>query len=320
MSRRLIATALLALAAATPAAAQTRPSQLIVFGDSLVDVGNITATVGGDTFNPRAAGYFPGQFSNGPNYTTLLGRNFYGETPRPSLLGGTNFAFGGARVVSNAAYATGADAIPDLSLQLGFYLGGVGGVADPNALYVINMGGNDIFAVGSGQTGGVDSATYLANVATTIAGSVTTLQAAGARRFLVTGIPQTTTTGFGAQSLLTTALDGLTLAPDTELTRFDYQGFFIGLATNPGAFGVEPLTNPGICRGNRPVVAGSIDCTGYFSFDGIHPTAQVQAALYRTVLGQLGLAAVPEPATWSLMIGGFGLVGAAMRRRVAATV
>ncbi len=30
-------------------------------------------------------------------------------------------------------------------------------------------------------------------------------------------------------------------------------------------------------------------------------------------------AAVPEPASWALMIGGFGLVGAAMRRRVAVT-
>lgn len=30
-------------------------------------------------------------------------------------------------------------------------------------------------------------------------------------------------------------------------------------------------------------------------------------------------AAVPEPASWALMIAGFGLVGAAMRRRVAAT-
>jgi hypothetical protein len=27
--------------------------------------------------------------------------------------------------------------------------------------------------------------------------------------------------------------------------------------------------------------------------------------------------AVPEPATWAMMIGGFGMVGAAMRRRKA---
>ena len=31
------------------------------------------------------------------------------------------------------------------------------------------------------------------------------------------------------------------------------------------------------------------------------------------------VAAVPEPATWAMMIGGFGLVGVALRRRAAVT-
>ena len=35
-----------------------------------------------------------------------------------------------------------------------------------------------------------------------------------------------------------------------------------------------------------------------------------------TYNGTLSLAGVPEPATWAMMIGGFGLVGSSMRRRV----
>lgn len=34
----------------------------------------------------------------------------------------------------------------------------------------------------------------------------------------------------------------------------------------------------------------------------------------------VGIEAIPEPATWAMMIGGFGMVGAAMRRRTRITV
>jgi hypothetical protein len=37
------------------------------------------------------------------------------------------------------------------------------------------------------------------------------------------------------------------------------------------------------------------------------------------IRGQLALTAVPEPASWALMIGGFGLVGSALRQRRALT-
>jgi len=33
------------------------------------------------------------------------------------------------------------------------------------------------------------------------------------------------------------------------------------------------------------------------------------------IIGKLSMPAVPEPASWSLMVGGFGLAGVAMRRR-----
>ena len=60
------------------------------------------------------------------------------------------------------------------------------------------------------------------------------------------------------------------------------------------------------------VVNGEIDCTGFFSFDGTHPTA----AIHRVIAGRVEqILAVPEPATWAMLITGFGLVGVALRRR-----
>jgi outer membrane lipase/esterase len=57
---------------------------------------------------------------------------------------------------------------------------------------------------------------------------------------------------------------------------------------------------------------------GIFSFDGIHPTAAIQAAGYHDMDQRFGLtsfqSAVPEPASWLMMIVGFALSGVALRR------
>ena len=112
MIRSILFAATAAVLARSPAIAK-RPSQLIVFGDSLVDSGNVTAAVGSDIFNPVARGYFPGRFTNGPDYNDLLNQRFFGSFMTPSLLGGTNYAFGGAR------YLDSGDAVPDLAAQCG---------------------------------------------------------------------------------------------------------------------------------------------------------------------------------------------------------
>ena len=108
----------------------------------------------------------------------------------------------------------------------------------------------------------------------------------------------------------------MTLNPDTTLFRFSYLDFFGRLQADPSAFGLpEPLILPdatlpggGTCRGANAQPA----CTGYFSFDGTHPTAAVQKALYNDINRQFALA-VPEPATWAMMILGFALIGGALR-------
>lgn len=53
---------------------------------------------------------------------------------------------------------------------------------------------------------------------------------------------------------------------------------------------------------------------GVLPIGNVHPNA----AGYAAIAAQLVPGAVPEPAPWTMMIGGFGLVGAALRRRRAA--
>ncbi len=304
---------LAAAVVAAPAAAIPAPSAIYVFGDSLVDAGNVDAAVGSDKFNPRALGYAPGRFTNGPDYTDLLSQNLYGRYLTPSLLGGTNFAFGGARIVDVGG------AVPDLALQVGAYYKASNNIADPKALYIINDGGNDVFGLEQGKLGSfTTAAAYTTALLDTLAGTIQSLAAHGATRILVTGIPNVDPTGTALDQLVQARLDAIQPGlGSTLLLRFSYQNFFTQLVANPAAFGVAPFTQTGNCINNRPVYSGSTDCTGYFSFDGIHPTAQVQAALYRQVLTATGLDAVPEPASWALMIAGFGMVGTALRRRSA---
>lgn len=308
----LLAAAAALGAIAAPAAAAPKYDQIVVFGDSLVDAGNVFLATGGfaptNVYNNPSRGYFPGRFTNGPDYTDLLSQKLYHTLSSPSLAGGSNYAFGGATVVANA------DLVPDLQLQLGQY-SALHPLADPNALYIINAGGNDDFALE-----GKDPATVAAaavTLANTLAGAVQALDAAGAGHILVTGIPNTTATGFALETVLQARLDmiqpGLTNA---SLLRFSYQDFFTRLAADPLSFRVPPITEAGACFDSRTPVGGKIDCSGFFSVDGIHPIAPIQAAIFREVVQVAG---VPEPASWALMIGGFGLVGAALRRRQGAT-
>ena len=70
-------------------------ADLVVFGDSLSDAGNFSVATGGALPPPTL--YFHGQFSDGPVWTEPLATALDEPTPLPSLIGGTNYAFNGAR-------------------------------------------------------------------------------------------------------------------------------------------------------------------------------------------------------------------------------
>ncbi len=76
------------------------------------------------------------------------------------------------------------------------------------------------------------------------------------------------------------------------------------------------IMNPYVCNGTNAVVTGldlaSLDAIGWNLTDGVRDKPLYSAStadIYRL------LTAVPEPKTWAMMIGGFALVGASLRRR-----
>lgn len=294
---------------ASPVAAAD-PTNTVIFGDSIVDSGNVAVATGGAV--PSAAqGYFQGRFSNGYHFGDYLNIKLAGVATTASLLGGDNWAWGGSRGVGNAF---GGFPTPGLPQQGADFLANGPRGATPNSLHILNFGGNDVFGLQSGDTGGLSPAQFRALYVSNMVSAVQTLDALGARNILVMGIPNANATGFGLDAQLQAALNGIEPGlTNATLYRFSYFSFYNRLLSDPASYGFTGgIITQSNCLADRPVINGRIDCTGYFSFDGTHFTTQVHRGIARDLVQVLG---VPEPGTWALMIVGFGLTGQALRRR-----
>jgi hypothetical protein len=160
-------------------AANPSYSAIYVFGDSYCDVGNIYFATGGA--QPPAP-YYAGRFSNGPIWVEHVA-SAMGLPMTPSLEGGTDFAFGGAWVTQPQVTPQGT--IPDVPQQVGLYLSLHGGKADPNALYILEGGGNDI--VGN-LSSGISASQLGFEIAAGISEGELLLRRAGARNFLISDL------------------------------------------------------------------------------------------------------------------------------------
>lgn len=310
---------MLALAAMSAPALALPFSNLFVFGDSLIDTGN--ARIGALQLGlpdpaPPGLGYFAGRLSNGPVWVDYLSQDMGFGLLEPRLLGGTNYAVGAARAVPNA------DPAPDLPQQIGRFAGDLAGTpADPNALYILNFGGNDARDILHGEA----DAPNPAAIAPTIAAGVQALNELGARNILVAGIPniglQPEQNGEEAagralslalDAALQAALDELMLAAGTRLFRFDYFSLSDAIEADPAAFGfTQPLD--AFCLA---APGASPACPGFLFFDPLHPTSAAHRLIADAVMAVLK---VPEPATIGLVglgvfAAGFGGFGRRQRR------
>jgi phospholipase/lecithinase/hemolysin len=303
-----------------------------VFGDSLSDNGNLASVFGTNFPNPPS---FNNSFTNGPVAVQLLAESLglsanaalWLTSPTPQ---GTNYAVGGATAAAGVDFP-GTNININLPSQVDAYSAFESGRADPNALYVLMIGGNDVRNAALGAGAGAVTAGVQAELA-----AISTLSGEGAEHFLVVNVPNVglipefteadppnptqvaDATMFSQlyDKELGDGLAGLDLGAGGTLTDFDLYDYNAGLLAKAGELGFTNTTDP--CYSNTPVSAASntgcstANIDSFIYWDDIHPTARVHA------LWAEGFeAAVPEPSTWAMLLVGFVGLGFLGYRRSA---
>lgn len=291
--RRLLAIliGLLTLAVQPTCVSAGTISDLVVFGDSLCDVGNVY----------QAPPYWQGRYSNGPiwvsRYSELLG------VPEPTrsldLDGGTNYAHGSAETGFGLSWGS----TPNIGEQIHTYLDLDAGTPSNTTLVVLWGGANDIFAA---YYAGGDIFAMLAAVTSAVDNlgqHIETLAGRDATQFLVPNLPPLDLTPMGRElpdddqsglnilcgifnSLLSTKLDGLRSSLSVTIEGPDTHGMFLDAIENKSAYGLTNVVD-------RAMTATDID--GYLFWDDVHPTTYGHRILAESMV-------VPEPGSITLLL------------------
>lgn len=293
--RRLLALAL--AAAAAPAFAQTSPySQTIFFGDSLTDSGTFRPTL--VQLNPSAG--VAGRFTTNPGFVwSEFVAQYYGTGAVSANQGGTNYAVGGARAGTDGTQTFGPITVPvpSLATQAASYLTATGGRADPNALYTVWGGPNDLFTAAASPA---NAPAIIGQAVTAQVGVIGALQANGARYVLVPNIPDLgRTPGFlgntGATQLAVsynTALYNALASQGLRVIPLDTFTFLGEITSSPAQYGFTNVTTPA-CGATSSLVCTPLNyvapgAAGTYAFaDGVHPSLAAHQMLSQYALSVL---------------------------------
>ncbi|MDQ4086495.1 MAG: SGNH/GDSL hydrolase family protein [Pseudomonadota bacterium] len=268
-----------------------------MFGDSLVDAGNVHILTGGSRAAARQ-GYVAGRFTNGFTFADHIAMGIERRVTTPSRAGGNNHAYGGARAHSDR------DGIPDAMAQVEAWRSSLRGRSGPGTLFILTFGGNDLRRPGAAST---DSDRYYRAVAKSYADAVRALFAAGARNVLITGAPLPNAAGASLQRELEAELDRIQVAEGRRLLRYDLLAFWRSLLADAPRLGFRPWTARAAATAAMPGaerVAGDDclsdgrqagGCAGYVLFDRVHPTAAVHALIARDMGARLGIPVADPP-------------------------
>lgn len=262
-------------------------NEIVVFGASYSDTGNVYfATAFAIPLSPP---YFAGRFSNGPLWHEVVASGLGIPTAQPDLIGGTNYAWGGAQTGEGLAVL----GVPNLGLQIDTFLSR--GQPKADQLFLVVGGGNDLLQP--------IPPTPPEQIVENIAAHITELAEAGARYFAVPNLP--TIQHFPSVALLDDAtvaeLERLAARTNRLLrprlrrleSQLDDAGLEVAIAhvnwnrsfrfllKFPNLIGVEDTTSSALVPPDCPPCTGALppDPNVFFWFDNVHPTAPVHEAI-----------------------------------------
>jgi outer membrane lipase/esterase len=274
-------------------------SSVSVFGDSLSDAGNLSLALG--------LGQQLSFTTNPGNPAALTIADHYGVDLGASLAGGTDYAWGGAGLIHDSP--TVPPTVPTITQQVAGRL--AAGPIDPNGLYLMWGGANDIFyysdQVAHGLVSPTDAIAAMTPTAAQEVALISQLQAAGANTIVVFNLPNIGRTpdaqaaeaaSPGAALLVTgmsqafnTALNA-GLAGKHGVVPVNINLFFAEVLENPGLYGFTNTTQPACTTSSALTCNHSTlqTANGYQTWlyaDGVHPTEAAHDLTAQLVLSEL---------------------------------
>ncbi len=276
---------------------------IVSFGDSLSDTGNVYTATGGA--QPAPPEYYQGRYSNGIIWNEYLAKDLGVAAPTASLLGGTDYAWGGAETGLTGLSSQGT---PNIGTQITTYLSA--NTPTASQLFTIWGGANDF-----GHGGQTDPTSPVANIGT----EISWLAKAGAQQFMVANLPLLGEIPYSIQNLpmaqrqgldyLSVKFDTLLQSEVTQLQQslgvqihlLDILGLFNSVIADPSQYGLTNVTQSAYENG---VLSGQ----GYLFWDENHPTTQIDS-----IIGFAASQLVPEPS--SIVLLGTSICGIAVWAR-----